>query len=76
MKKTLSLLLLILSAALSTPTSASVVEFEFNLEFSGGEEPSGTAPWMVVSFDDQGTPGSVQMTLSTSGLSGSESLSS
>ena len=54
---------------------ASTVSFGYNLEFSGGQAPAGSGPWMTALFDDHNTPGSVTLTLSSSGMSGSEKIS-
>ena len=47
--------------------------FELNDEFSGGADPQGPAPWVTATFDDN-TAGGVTLTISTSGLVGSEFL--
>ena len=50
--------------ALSAASQGAVIEFEASTEFSGAYAPAGPAPWVVATFDDQDTPGSVLMTLS------------
>ena len=58
--------------ALSVSASAGVVELGFNTEFSGAWPPSGPPDWLTATFDDDDTPGSVQLTLDTTGLTGGE----
>ncbi len=59
---------------LSIPLSAqaATVTFDLNVEFSGADEPVGTAPWLTATFDDMGTPGTVRLTMDSSGLTASE----
>lgn len=45
-----------------------------NIEFSGATAPSGSAPWVVVTIDDFNLTGSVDLTITAPGLTGSESL--
>jgi hypothetical protein len=54
---------------------AASVTYDFNVEFSGGQAPAGPAPWIVATFTDTATPGQVQLTITTSGLTGNESIS-
>ena len=59
----------------SGPASAAVVTFNLNIEFSGGQAPAGPPPWITATFDDAADPGganSVRLTMSTSGLVGTE----
>ncbi len=56
------------------PLAASTITYDFNLEFSGGEAPAGPAPWIVATFSDTSTPGQVQLTITTSGLTGNENI--
>lgn len=64
------------AAMLATaPASAGVVTFELDIEFSGGQAPAGPPPWITATFDDALDPGganSVRLTMSTSGLVGTE----
>lgn len=53
---------------------ASVV-YDFNTEFSGGTPPSGPAPWIIATFSGTSTPGQVQLTVTTAGLTSSEKIS-
>jgi hypothetical protein len=54
---------------------ATVLTFEYDIEFSGATPPAGASPWLEAKFDDGGTPGSVTLKLEASGLSGSEFVS-
>ncbi|MCA9233038.1 MAG: hypothetical protein KDA57_20495 [Planctomycetales bacterium] len=44
-------------------------------EFSGGTAPAGSSPWLTPRIDDQGTPGTVQLKVETTNLTGSEKVS-
>lgn len=70
MKKALAVTgLATLAVAMWTmPVSATVVNFELDTEFSGADQPEGTAPWVTASFDDGGGSGTVTLTISASGL--------
>jgi hypothetical protein len=57
------------------PATAGSVPFDFNTEFSGGQAPAGPAPWIIVTFSDTSTPGMVQLTVTTGGLTGNEDIS-
>lgn len=51
-------------AFLASPgAQASTVTFNMNFELSGASAPLGPPPWMTVTFDDGGTPGSVDLTV-------------
>ena len=63
----MSILLCFMAFAL--PVQA--LTFQYNFEFSGGTAPQGPAPWLTATFNDV-APNTVQMTLSTSGLTGNE----
>jgi hypothetical protein len=56
----------------SAAAFAAVITFDYNFEFSGASSPSGPAPWLTATFDDFGGSGTVRVTMSTSGLTGSE----
>lgn len=60
---------------LTCSAQAAVVQFNFVAEFSGGQPPAGPTPWITARFDDAGSAGSVRLTVSTAGLSGSENVS-
>ncbi len=56
-----------------SPVHADTITFEYNLEFSNGDEPQGPKPWLNSMFtDDIIEPGKVNLTMSTSGLSDGE----
>lgn len=57
------------------PARAATVSFLLDAEFSGGTAPSGPGPWLSAVFADL-SPGSVRLTLSASGLSAAENVSS
>jgi hypothetical protein len=58
-----------------SPARATVISFGANMEFSGGQAPgSATTPWVVVSFDDHGGTGSVDLTLTAPHLTASENV--
>ena len=59
----------------STAADAAAISFEAAIEYSGATAPVGTAPWLVATFDDGDTPGSVDLILSTPNLSGNEFVS-
>jgi len=48
--------------------NAAVVSYDFVFEFSGGDQPAGPAPWLNATFDDGGSAGAVELTLSADGL--------
>lgn len=63
------LLACVFSALLCTPLHASgTITFRLAVEFSGGMPPAGPTPWLIATFDDGGTPGSVELTLETTNL--------
>jgi hypothetical protein len=39
-----------------------------SVEYSGGDSPAGPTPWITATFDDGGTPGSVELLLETTNL--------
>jgi hypothetical protein len=55
----------------SVSASASMITFDLEIEYSGGDPPEGSAPWLSATFDDGGSPGSVQLTMNAF-LTGSE----
>lgn len=74
---TRSLLMAAAVAALALQTSLAVadtVTFELDYEFSGGEQPSGTAPWLRAVFEDVGA-NQVTLTLESLLNSGREFVS-
>jgi hypothetical protein len=59
---------------LSGGAAAATVTFDFNYEFSSGTSPVGATPWLTATFTDL-APGSVQLVVSTSGLTANEFVS-
>jgi hypothetical protein len=65
MKKSSILTLMLMGIiGYALPASATVLNWNFNYEFSGAHEPEGAAPWLNATFDDGGRPGSVTLTMS------------
>jgi hypothetical protein len=63
---------LLLAAA---PASALTITYELSVEFSGGDAPEGTAPWMTITIDDEADAGganSVRITISNVNLTDRE----
>lgn len=52
---------------------ASTVTFNYSAIISG-DTPAGTSPWIKATFDDGGGTGTVNLTITTSGLTGSENV--
>ncbi len=51
------------------------IQYDLSTEFSGGQAPAGTPPWVTAVFDDSfGGPNTVRLTVSTSELIGDEFL--
>ncbi len=59
-------------AAMAMPVRATIVSIPMSVEFSEATPPVGVAPWLTVTFDDMNTPGTVEMTLATTNLTGTE----
>lgn len=60
---------------LAPAAQALSITFGLNHEFSGGTAPEGTAPWVEVTVDDSfGGANTVRLTISNSGLIGSENV--
>ncbi|MBN1930635.1 MAG: PEP-CTERM sorting domain-containing protein [Desulfobacterales bacterium] len=74
MKKFL-LIITILVFGMVPSTWATSISFDLGYEFSGGTSPQGGIPWVTVTFDDEGSTGSVVMTINNSGLTGTEFMS-
>jgi len=56
---------------LSPQTQAATLSLGLDVEFSGGQAPAGTAPWVTAVFDDAtGDPTSVLLTIEAPGLTG------
>lgn len=60
---------------LSSVASGEMVSFDMSVEFSGATPPVGAAPWLNATFDDEGSAGSVILTLTTPGLTDVECVS-
>ena len=58
--------------ALTAGLQASVVSYDLSIEFSGATPPAGAAPWLNATFDDGGSAGSVDLTLTAVNLVASE----
>lgn len=67
---------ILMFAGSMTQAQAASLTLNFDFEFSGGSDPVGTAPWVVATFDDGDTLGSVSLTIDASGLSASEFIGS
>ena len=61
-------LVLLFGLLLPIYASATVITYEYNVEFSGAVAPEGPTPWATVTFDDGDTAGSVMLTLETVNL--------
>ncbi|UCD28164.1 MAG: hypothetical protein JSV03_13880, partial [Planctomycetota bacterium] len=70
MFKILVACLVFTSTSLLIPSSAKAVliSYELSMEFSGATAPKGSIPWLIATFDDQNTPGSVLLTLEATSL--------
>lgn len=73
MKKIMLAIMLLGIVVFASPAVADVVTFDYTFEFSGGTAPVGPAPWLTATFED--VTGGVQLTMSASGLTGSEFVS-
>jgi hypothetical protein len=56
---------------LFSPLARASYSFQFDTVFSGTNSPAAPAPWVAVAFQDV-TPGTVKVTISNPGLTGSE----
>lgn len=61
--------------ALAAAAPAAVVSFDAWGLVSGPMPPAGSGPWATATFNDEVIPGTVQLTLSASGLTGTEFIS-
>jgi hypothetical protein len=73
MKTILNIGIMAVATALAVP-QASALTFQLNTEFSGGRAPAGPPPWLTATFTDTAFD-TVHVTLSASGLTGSENVS-
>ena len=53
----------------SVPASATLVSFDMSVVFEGPGVPTNPPPWVSATFDDGGTEGTVDLTISVPGLS-------
>ena len=60
---------------LTCGASGALISFNLNVEISGAAEPAGNPPWLNATFDDGGTAGSVDLTLTPTNLSAGEFVS-
>jgi hypothetical protein len=74
MKTTFIIRTVVAAAAAIAVSQASALTFQLNTEFSGGQAPAGPPPWLTATFTQNGA-NNVLMSLSASGLSGSENAS-
>lgn len=73
MNKTLVVLSLL---AASAAASANTLTYNMTAEFSGGQAPGGTSPWVTLTLTDVGQPaGTVQLTINNVGLLATENMS-
>ena len=70
--KVLLLILLTVLLVFPLPSQATTITFDLDVEFSGATPPQGTPPWLTATFDDSVGPNVVRLTMSASGLIGSE----
>ena len=68
--KTFLCLLAITLCVCSVPASATLVSFDMAVIFEGPGVPTNPPPWVIATFDDGGTTGTVDLTISAPGLYG------
>ena len=64
----------LMAALCVASVQAASVTYEAVYEFSAATAPEGTPPWLTATFDDGGTPGSVDLYLEATNLVGTESV--
>ena len=70
------LLLLTLALLLASPASAATLTVDLSTEFSGGDDPAGSAPWVTLVFDDSfGTANTVRLTITNTNIVADEFVS-
>ncbi len=52
MKKSVFLLSMFIVFLIGKTSSANTITFNLNYEFSGGQSPSGSPPWLIAIFKD------------------------
>ena len=62
------------SCCFITVAHAASSSLYFDTEFSGGQAPAGSAPWLVATFVDQAAPNAVRLTLDAAGFTGNENV--
>ncbi|MHC4636075.1 MAG: PEP-CTERM sorting domain-containing protein [Planctomycetota bacterium] len=62
--------IVIITCLCSLPASATIVSFDLSFIFEGPGVPTNPPPWMIATFDDGGTLGTVDLTISAPGLDG------
>jgi hypothetical protein len=67
--------LIAIQVSRSPSAHATSISIGFTTEFSGATPPVGVSPWLTATFDDEGTPGTVKLTLTATNLTGSEFVS-
>ncbi len=77
MKRRLLLAVLVAGmVALAVPVQATRITFDLDVEFSGATPPQSTEwPWLRATFDDGDSPGSVELTMESLNLTGTEFVS-
>jgi hypothetical protein len=74
MKKILFLIIVGVGTILAaTAVPANALQFSLNVEYTDGTEPAGNPPWLTADITD--VTGGVRITMSTSGLTGTEFVS-
>ena len=69
MKKLLIILLLpIIMFSFVSISQSTVLSFDLDFEFSGATAPCGSTPWLNATFDDHGSSGVVDLTLTALNL--------
>src|SRR6056297_2414845 len=74
-KKTYLLIvpLILVLFLLSNPANAAIVNLDMILSFNG-TSPEASTPWLMVQFDDQDSPGTVNLTITAANISGTEKI--
>lgn len=67
-KKLINLVFVIGILLIPYQATATIINFDLNLEFSGATPPAGDTPWLTAVFNDYDSPGTVEMTLSANNL--------
>ena len=62
--------LVVILCICSVPASATILSFDITFIFDGLGVPTNPSPWVNATFDDGGSPGTVDLTISALGLDG------